>query len=412
MNAQKLLETAIALAPKVKAISAEVLASHIQRDDIVEAFWLALISGRPAFFLGGFGIDKTGTIRSIVRYVDGLVFYDELIPNVGSPEQLFVDETEIEEAVDERGAKHIRVREKLGKAANAHIVFFDEKYKPQSPQILHAVIDLTKGDGIRHEGQMVVTPLLTSLGASNEIPGGEDNLGANWSRETIRVHLRSLDRGGKTQFVAARLSSARNGKKKPASVVTLADVEALRSARPFVEVPQSVVDIVLDIYQALLDEDAEGFEWLWDDDRRFGRVFDVLQAHALLEGRDTVIKTDLKVLEWLLWDTPEQIPTVLKVIAPYSRTPLDDAQEHVDALLAPGGKVARLLAGDRTVFQIASQELSTALEGDKSGNSQWPGLAALKQQAVGDEADAIEALIDQVQKAQADALAIMLGQRI
>ena len=49
---EALLKEALALAPKVRDISADVEASHIQRSDIVWATWLALVSGRPAFFLG------------------------------------------------------------------------------------------------------------------------------------------------------------------------------------------------------------------------------------------------------------------------------------------------------------------------------------------------------------------------
>ncbi len=398
----EILKQAVALAAKIQSITEEVLAAHIQRGDMVKAFWLSLITGRPAFFLGGFGIDKTGTIRSVVRCIKGLVFWDELVPNVGSPEQMLVDGTEIVESVDESGAKHIRVREKLGKAATAHVIFFDEKYKAQSPTILHAVIDLTKGDGIRHEGRMVQTPLLTSLGASNEVPGQDDNLGANWSRETIRVYLKSLDRAGKQAMIGARLRyyTAPKGGSTASVELTLEEVGVLRQARKLVGVSDEIVNTTLDILQELVDETASDFKWAWDDDRRFGRLFDVMQANALLAGRTVVSKADLAVLEWLLWDTPEQIPVLKGKLARYTRTPLTDAQEAVDALLSPSGTVEVVRGGDRGKGVQAITQCETALT----------ELNRLKGEAAdGVMSAAIADLLKQVEAVKADVIAVVTG---
>ena len=335
---------------------------------------LSLISGRPAFFLGSPGINKTGTVQDIVHQVDGTVFYDALMPTIVSVEQLLVESTSIEETPASNGGKSIRTSDTLGRAANAHIIFADEIWKAE-PRVLQTVLDLAKGDGVRHEGRMVKTPLLAFVAASNELPDSEGNLQALWSRMTIRAEVKSLDRAGKKNLVAARLTRAQAGKSAPTGVtLTLAEVETLREVRPFVEVSDEIVEITLDLYQALLDGDNAGFAWLWSDDRRFGRCFDVLQANALLDGRVRVSKQDLRVLEFLLWDTPEQIPTVRAKIAPLCRTPLSDAQELFDTLFAPAGVVAEARAGDRnkivpaiTQFEEAEKELGR-LQGESNGD--------------------------------------------
>jgi MoxR-like ATPase len=231
---------------------------------------------------------------------------------------------------------------------------------------------------------MVKTPLLAFIAASNELPDPEGNLGAMWSRMTIRAQINSLDRAGKKSLVAARLNWARGGASIPAKL-TLGDVETLRAGRRLVEVGADMVEIVLDLYQQLLDDDQAGFAWLWTDDRRFGRVFDVLQASALLSGRAKVGKLDLKVLEMLLWDTPEQIPVVKAKVAPLVRTPLSDAQEVVDMLLSPSGTVAAAKAGDRgklvaalTQFEETEHELDR-LMGEAAGDERSRILALRKQ---------------------------------
>lgn len=396
------LETAIALAPKVQNITADVCVRHIGREEVVEATWLALLTGRPAFFLGPPGVDKTGTVQDVARRIEGTVFYDVLMPTVVSVEQLLVESTSIEEVATDGGGRQIRTRDALGRAAAAHVLFADEIWKAEA-RPLQTLLDLAKGDGVRHEGTMVRTPLLAFLAASNELPEAEGNLGAVWSRMTIRVVVNPLDRAGKTRLMHARLQRAREratgGASDPVQL-TLADVEALRKARPHVEVTKQIVEIVLDIYQELLDEKAADFSWAWADDRRFGRVFDVLQAKALLEGRSAVGKQDLRVLEWLLWDTPEQIPVVKAKLAPYCRTPLSEAQEVVDALLSPSGVVEMVRKGDRTKGVQAITQCDVALE----------ELRRLAGEATDDAMkEAIAALCRQVEETKADVIAVVTG---
>jgi hypothetical protein len=217
---------------------------------------------------------------------------------------------------------------------------------------------------------------------------------------TIRAEVKSLDRAGKKSLVETRLNRQQAGKSAPTgATLTLAEVETLREVRPFVEVGDDIVEIVLDLYQSLLDGDNAGFAWLWADDRRFGRCIDVLQASALLDGRARVGKQDLRVLEFLLWDTPEQIPVVKSKIAPLCRTPLSDAQELVDTLFAPAGVVAEALAGDRnkivpaiTQFEEAEKELSR-LAGEASGT----------------EKEQIGTLLAKIAEEKQNAVAIILG---
>ena len=397
------LKQAVALADKVRAVSDDVLAGHIGRRDIVWPTMLSLVSGRPAFFLGSPGIDKTGTVQAVAKRIVGAIFFDALMPTVVSVEQLIVESTSIEELPLPNGGKSISVSDKLGRAASAHLVFADEIWKSEA-RILQTLLDLAKGDGVRHEGKMVVTPLLAFLAASNELPDPEGNLGAVWSRMTLRVQVNPLDKGGKQKLVVARLARDRGQKQGATPQLTLAEVGILRTARPLVEVPADIVTAVLDIYQELRDTDSGAFDWLWADDRRFGRVFDVLQAQALLQGRTTVSKTDLTVLEWLLWDTPEQIASVRAKIAPYTRTALTEAQELVDALLAPGGTVATVLGGDKgkcvnAITQLESAEKTLAeLEGKADDVGMKQAIADLRKQAGDAEQGVVQVFIGPARK--------------
>src|SRR3989338_4492992 len=383
----------LALVAKIGAITREVLTFHIGRGDVVKATWLSLVSGRPAFFLGSPGVDKTGVVQAMALRIASCVFYDALMPMVTSAEQLLVEKTSIKETTASDGGKDISTSDTLGRATSAHILFADEIWKAE-PRVLQTCLDLAKGDGVRHEGRQVKTPLLAFLSASNELPDPEGNLGAAWSRMTIRVKVEPLGRAGKETFAKARLGTRPITVSTPAEL-TLAEVEELRLARKSITVSNDIVAIVLDIYQELANDASGAFAWLWADDRRFGRALDVLQAHALLAGRDKVVKSDLVVLEWLLWDTPEQIAVVKAKVAPFVKTPFTDAQELIDALLSPSGVVKIVLGGNRgkgvealTQCESAGTELKRLL-GEASDDAMRQGITELNKQVESVKADVI-----------------------
>lgn len=398
-NGPATLQAAVALANKIATVTAQVLERHIGRGDVVKATFLALITGRPGFFYGPPGVDKTGTVQDLARRIAGAIFHEELMTTVVSPEQLLVESTAIEEEPTPTGGKLIRTRDTLGRAAKAHIFFADEIWKALE-RVLQALIDLSKGDGVRWDGQMIKTPLLAFLAASNELPDPESNLGAMWSRMTIRVKVEPLDRQGKLLMATARLRKGQGATTIPAQL-TLAEIETLRAARPLVQVPPDIVETLLNLYQALAIDAAVDFTWLWADDRRFGRCLDVLQAHALLSGRSVVTKADLGVLEWLLWDAPEQIPTVKAALAPYCRTPLGDANELFQSLQAPGGTVAEVLAGSR---QKGVQGLTQIEAAEKE-------VLELREKADASERSGFDNLIRDIAALKAEVIAVVTGQK-
>lgn len=397
-----LLQLATALSPRVKEIVADVLKTHIQRNDVVYATLLAIVSGRLAFILGTPGIDKTGTIKALLRRILGATFQEELMPTLASGAQLVVEGTSLRETPDGSGGKLISTVDQLGGVAKKKMFFADEIWKTPD-HILKVFFDLFNLDDVRWDGQVLKNELWTIISASNELPEEGSNLEALWSRITIRLLAKSLDSAGKKALVKSRLDRYRNkaaGKATTTATLTLEEVELLRQARPFVEVPDSIVDTVLEIFQTLLNDTNQDFQWLWDDDRRFGRIFDVLQANALLDGRDTVNASDLSVLEWLLWDTPEQIPVVKAAIAPYCRTPFMDAQEQVDALLTPGGTVELVRNGDRVKgVQAITQCEATFTELNRLKNE--TGDTQMKAK--------IQTLIDQVNEVKAEVIAVVTG---
>lgn len=343
------LAAAAALAPKIRAITDEILVRNIDRGDEAKAFWLGLVCGHPVFFLGPYGVNKTSLIQQLAERIDGVEFDERLMSMIRSYVELFVEKTLLVERQVTPEEKETLVREILGRAMKAHVFFGDEFFKNgESNPAMNELIDFALAGVLRHEGKKVKAALLLFLAAGNELPDPDGSLGAIWSRMILRLDVRPLDTVGKRRLVRARLAKYQGGSttsKGGNTKVSMADVVFLRLARPHVQISDSIIDTVLQVYQDLMNQNDGEFNWLWSDDRRFGRVFDVLQAHALLQGRTQVTSEDLIVLKWLLWNTPEQIPAVETVVDPLCRTPFGECREQVDMLLAAGGIVDQVCAG-------------------------------------------------------------------
>lgn len=336
---------AVALKGKIDAHTAALLRVNIGRDQIIRSAYWTMITGRPSFLLGPFGVNKTATLRDFARGIQGARFYDVLIPNVSAPEQILVERTRIK-IQDVEGGQEIEFEDYLGRAADTHILFCDELFKVRDPEVLQAMLDLAEGGEVRHEGATHQTPLLAFLGASNEIPT-DPELGASWSRMTVRVNVLPLDRAGKKAMTLARLGRYRSEVKGVEALkdpLTLADVEVLRAAWPFVVISDTLIDTALDILESLAAREDQDFSFAWSDDRRWGRAADLMMAEAMLNGRGQVTTADLWVLEHLWWDRVEHLPALKATLAPYIRTPLTDAREELNALLAPDGAVQAVVS--------------------------------------------------------------------
>ena len=323
------------------------------------------------------------------------------MPVVASPEQLTVSETAISERANADGSKAVVVVNKIGLAAAAHLVSLDEIWKAQPP-VLKVLFDLLLADGVRLGGKFHETPTLGVLAASNELPEEGNQLEALWARMAFRFDVRPLDRSGKFSMLQKRREQDLNGKEKPVQHLELVDLHTLQEARHLVVIGDDIFKDVLDIYEALVQKDQAGFQWLWDDDRRLDMVREGLQAYALMHGRTAVTRAHLAVLEYMLWNTQEQISVIRGVLAPYIRTPLSEVQELVDALLSPSGTVETVCKGDRSKGVPAITQCEEALKkiAELSGKASDDGMRK-----------AIDTLKQQVESKKQDVVAVVTGQK-
>ena len=83
-NVHPSVTAALPAAAKAAAMQQSLVTESIGRGDMVKTAMLAMITGRPAFYLGPPGTNKTGTVQALAKRVPGAVFHEELMPTVVS----------------------------------------------------------------------------------------------------------------------------------------------------------------------------------------------------------------------------------------------------------------------------------------------------------------------------------------
>jgi MoxR-like ATPase len=288
-----------ATAKGLRAIRQDLSATFYERNDVITAMLVAVLAGEHLFMLGPPGTGKSQLCRAMTRRFVGAHYYETLLSRTRMPEDVHgpLDLLKLQST----GA-YVRLID--GFLPSAHLVFLDEIGK-MGPVLGHSML-AALNERVRHEvnehGSVHPIPLSTAFTASNEIPVNEsEDAAALYDRLLVRVVVDYI--GGKAAMAA--LLSGRPVTGDTATVVPWDEVHtAITTDVPQVEIPDAVVDAVLGIRDQLRTAK------IVVSDRRWRRSMKAMQAHAYLEGRPVVTLADLRVLEWTLWSTPDQIPTV------------------------------------------------------------------------------------------------------
>lgn len=285
---------------RLQAIEAEIAALLLGRDDAVRAALLAVLARQHLVLLGPPGTAKSLLIELLSERIaaptgGGLRRFVWLMSKFTTPEEIFGP-------VSVQGLKQdVYRRLTTGKLPEAELVFLDEIFKSNSA-ILNALLTIMNERAFDNGPARVPVPLIALVGASNELPQGEDTA-ALWDRFLLRGMVDYVGDGdfGRLLRLAARSA--------PPTTLAQADLLALQGAAAALPVPDGILDALLQLRKDLA---ARG---IVPSDRRWRQILDLLRAQALLEGRATVDEDDLIVLKDALWQTPEQRQEIARLAA-------------------------------------------------------------------------------------------------
>src|SRR3984957_8010939 len=154
------------------------------KDEVIRLLLIAVLAGEHAVLIGPPVTAKSALLRTFARLLQAN-YFEYLLTRFTEPNEIFgpVDIAAFREGRYQRRTE--------GMLPQAEIVFLDEVFKSNSA-ILNALLTLLNERRFTSGGRVIVSPLLSAFGASNEVPN-DDNLAAIFDRFLLRVKSESLD---------------------------------------------------------------------------------------------------------------------------------------------------------------------------------------------------------------------------
>ncbi len=281
------------------ALGDALRARFIERDPLVDAALAALVAGQHLLIIGPPGTAKSQLAAALCDAVEGARGFDWLLTRFTTPEELFgpVSLAALEQDRYERLT--------AGKLPEAHVVFLDEVFKASSA-ILNALLTVLEERRFHNGARAVDVPLLTLIGASNELPE-EEALHALYDRFLLRVVVDYIEQ----DFRFVQLLTM--GEPAPLPRITLDELMTARRAAATVGLDGQLLRDLPALRTRL------GEKGIVLSDRRWRKGLSVLRASAWLAGRAVADERDLPMLRHVLWNDPDE---------------RDEVAEALDGLLA------------------------------------------------------------------------------
>lgn len=354
---------------KMQAIITELNTEVAEREELIEAIAIALLTRKNLFVLGDTGQAKSHVINLFRKRITGARQFERLLSKQADEEQLFgridlsslipgnpdreilaqdseyqriLSELETADAADsgrlfteldtcrrrlyaQHGNKPRLVTD--GKIPDSHICFIDEIFKANDG-ILNALLTAMNERKFTNEGETVGIPTISFFAASNEIPNFNNPEEAILKPLYDRLELKLI-----TEYVQsrdARLHVLRNKQSGASggisSTITLDELYAMQSEVENVIVSDAINELMDDI---LCELRCKGIHI---SDRKYFGYYPIVQAYAWLNGSFQVTPADLLILRHYLWTSPSERAVITEVLERKCINPLKDALKNIHAM--------------------------------------------------------------------------------
>ena len=285
----------------------------VGHDDAKQALLLALVCREHLYLEGPPGAAKT-LMAELVARGSGLRFFFYQFHRDTRLAELLGDvvlERQALPAEGEGAVERIRQRIEPGGLLTGEVCVLDDLSRAPG-EALNVLLRILNE---RRYGD-VDLPLLTAIATGN--PTGDDYYNepldpANLDRFALQLRVQGLLQSGDAEasrrlvehFAANPDADASPGE----AVAERAAFQDLYRALPGVVVPPGVIDALLGILRALVEEHGLREDNALLTDRTFlVKALKLLRGRALLQGRKAVAPEDLAVLEWMTtFRVPEQV---------------------------------------------------------------------------------------------------------
>lgn len=278
----------------------------VGKEKVMKLGLLSILSGENMILVGPPGTAKSEIsrrLREILADTDSETYFEYLFTKFTTPEEIF-GPLSIKQLQNDKFERNTE-----GYMPSSRIVFLDEIFKANS-SILNTLLTILN-ERVFHNGlKREKTPLISLIGASNELPFENDELTALYDRFLIRVVVGYVS----DDEIEELLDIKETDMEIPAEIkFTESDLNEIKSESEKVRVTSGIKRTIMQIRQEYNKIFAEDNHEIISD-RKLVKMVKLLKISAYLNGRDKVDFSDLMLLTNCLWNNPENIEKVTKLV--------------------------------------------------------------------------------------------------
>ena len=278
----------------------------VGKEKVMKLGLLSILSGENMILVGPPGTAKSEIsrrLREILADTDSETYFEYLFTKFTTPEEIF-GPLSIKQLQNDKFERNTE-----GYMPSSRIVFLDEIFKANS-SILNTLLTILN-ERVFHNGlKREKTPLISLIGASNELPFENDELTALYDRFLIRVVVGYVS----DDEIEELLDIKETDMEIPAEIKFIeSDLNEIKSESEKVRVTSGIKRTIMQIRQEYNKIFAEDNHEIISD-RKLVKMVKLLKVSAYLNGRDKVDFSDLMILTNCLWNNPENIEKVTKLV--------------------------------------------------------------------------------------------------
>ena len=369
------------LRDRMLAVMTDVNAQVAEREELVEAIAIALLTRKNLFILGAPGQAKSYAINQFRARITDARQFERLLSKQTDEEQLFgridlsslipggvpesvlsgddiyqnlqfnlkcfvgglpgrKDEPEVFEQLEKHTSKLETYRAALaalhssqpqvntaGKIPEADVVFLDEIFKCNDG-VLNSLLTALNERKYTNEGRTYPIPTISFFAASNEIPNFSDPqekiLEALYDRLELKVVTDNIADRSKRLAVLTDKQTGRAG--QIAASITLDELTEMQRQVAAIPVPDAVNELADDILCQLRKDGVTV------SDRKYLNYYPIAQAKAWLSGHSQVEPQDLLALKNYLWQKPSDRAMVENTLDRMCVNPMQDKVDSIRAM--------------------------------------------------------------------------------
>ncbi len=262
----------------------------IERETPVRLALLTAIAGEHLLLIGTPGTAKSALARKLHLAFEEGNYFERLLTRFSVPEELF-GPLSIKALEKDR---YQRLTDRY--LPSATIAFIDEIFKANSA-ILNSLLTLLNEREFDNGDQRVKVPLISVIGASNELPE-EDELQALYDRFLCRYHVKPVTDQAFEELL--QLKEKKQCKPEEKDRLDRETIKQIQHGAEQVLLSTEVLELLTSI-RKFLQENR-----LSVSDRRWRKVVKLLKVSAYTNDQESVTIWDCWLLQHCLWDTPEK----------------------------------------------------------------------------------------------------------